>query len=250
MEEVSSMATQHAGGRSRETGHERTAHDLKERGGELIDDAREQAGRLGDQAKGQARSQIEEQKEHATDQLGVITSALRKTSSNLREEEHETVASYIDQAARQVDKLSSYLRNHSVGDLFAEVEGYARREPALFLGGAVLLGLFGARFMKSSAERDRGYATTRQRGFDRGIYGRSEFDRPARMRPQRPEYSGGFERQAETTFREERGYTGVHGTSGATMPDPTGSSRSAGERPGTESTTFGSEQRPEGRRER
>jgi hypothetical protein len=34
------------------------------------------------------------------------------------------------------------------------VEDFARRQPALFIGGAFMLGLLGARFLKSSAQTD------------------------------------------------------------------------------------------------
>ena len=51
------------------------------------------------------------------------------------------------------------------------MERYARQQPALFLGGAFVLGLLGARFLKSTAQReddsegggyggDRGYGST------------------------------------------------------------------------------------------
>jgi hypothetical protein len=57
---------------------------------------------------------------------------------------------YILQAADQVDNLAAFLNNRDVGDLLQEVEGFARRQPAVFVGGAFALGVLGARFLKSS----------------------------------------------------------------------------------------------------
>lgn len=37
-------------------------------------------------------------------------------------------------------------------ELAADVEGFTRRQPALFMGGAFVLGLTTARFLKSSRE--------------------------------------------------------------------------------------------------
>ena len=59
---------------------------------------------------------------------------------------------YVDQAADQVERLSEYVRERDVVQIAGDVEKFARREPALFLGGAFVLGLCAARFLKSSAQ--------------------------------------------------------------------------------------------------
>jgi hypothetical protein len=52
-------------------------------------------------------------------------------------------------AADQLQQVAGYLREHDVKQLVREVESFARREPVLFAGGTFLLGLIGARFLKS-----------------------------------------------------------------------------------------------------
>ena len=119
------------------------------------DQAQEKASQLASQAKEQASSQLSKQKERATGQLDSISSALHQTTGNLRKENQEPVANYVEKAAHQVDHFSDYLRTHSASELVSEVKRYARRDPSLFLGGAMLVGLAGARFFKSSASKQQ-----------------------------------------------------------------------------------------------
>lgn len=130
-----------------------------------MDDAREKVREKTSEKAHQLREKAEEglssQKHRATDQISSVSSALRDTSANLRNRDQDSIAGIVESAAEQVDRLSGYVRDRSVGELVDEVEDIARREPALFLGGAALLGIFGARFLKSSERR-------RMRTSDRG----------------------------------------------------------------------------------
>jgi hypothetical protein len=82
--------------------------------------------------------------------MGTVAGAVRRTSEQLREQEQGMVADYAESAAEQLDRFSAYLRNTDVDELWSEVEGFARRQPAIFLGGALLLGFFGARLLRAS----------------------------------------------------------------------------------------------------
>jgi hypothetical protein len=62
----------------------------------------------------------------------------------------------IRQAAEGLDHVSGAVRTRDLDDLMESVEGFARRQPVVFLGSAVLAGFGLARFVKSSAERRRG----------------------------------------------------------------------------------------------
>ncbi len=118
--------------------------------------AQQKAGELAGQAKQKAQSQVETQKSRATDQLGHVVKALRQTGDNLRSEEQEKMATYTDKAADQVESISGYLEGRSPQELMQETERFARRDPALFIGGAFALGILGARFLKSSSPSGSG----------------------------------------------------------------------------------------------
>ena len=68
----------------------------------------------------------------------------------LRDQHEQRASQYVDQAAEQLERFGGYLRSADVHDMADRVEDAARRQPALFLGGMLALGLAGARFLKSS----------------------------------------------------------------------------------------------------
>jgi hypothetical protein len=96
----------------------------------------------------QVQTQAEDRKDQAANSLGSVAQSLRTASQQLNEQ--EGVARYMERAANQVDNLASFLNSHDVADMMDELEHFARRQPAVFVGGAFALGVLGARFLKSS----------------------------------------------------------------------------------------------------
>jgi len=156
------------------------AGQVKETVGQVADQAQQAAGQAVDQARQQVSSRLVDQKDRAADGLTNVAQALRQTSQQLRAQDQQAVTSYIENAASQVERVSDYLKNNDLGGLIDDVERFARRQPALFLGGTFVLGLLGARFLKSSrptpavggsyggntalAQRQPGYSTGYQDG--------------------------------------------------------------------------------------
>lgn len=102
-------------------------------------------------AADQAGESVMGTKERAADGLGSVGKALRSSGEGLGEE-GDAIRGYVDQVADRVDGLSDYVRTRDAGQMLSDVERMARREPALFIGGAFVLGLFTARFLKSTSE--------------------------------------------------------------------------------------------------
>lgn len=111
------------------------------------------ASGLMDRVRERATAQLSTQKDRATDGLGSVAQAVRQSTQHLRENKQDAIAQYVDKAADQIDRLSAQLRNRDVGELVDEVQRFARRQPALFVGTAFALGVIGARFLKSSSDR-------------------------------------------------------------------------------------------------
>ncbi len=65
------------------------------------------------------------------------------------------MAGYARQAASSLDRVADAVSQQSVDDVVETIEHFARRQPAAFVGGAVLTGFALARFAKSSADRRR-----------------------------------------------------------------------------------------------
>ena len=111
-----------------------------------VADAAKQAGE-------KVASRLDIQKDRTAEGLGSVAQALRQTSDQLRNDNrgggmHE----YVSSAASQVERFSDYLRSTNTRELVNGVEQFARQQPALFIGGAFMLGLIGARFLKSTSQ--------------------------------------------------------------------------------------------------
>jgi len=121
---------------------------------QVADRVQSTAGQVAEQVQQQATSRIDEQKERASGGLGSLAQAVRQTGQELRrQDEGSAVAQYADSAAQQLERMASYLRTRDAAQLFDEAEDLARRQPALFLGGALTLGFLGARFLMASGQR-------------------------------------------------------------------------------------------------
>jgi hypothetical protein len=118
----------------------------------------EVAAQLARSAEGLVNSQVSKQAGKGATDLGEVASALRKTSEGM---ENNMIAPYVVKAADQVERASHYLRNANLRDVARTVEDFAKREPALFLGGAFALGLMGSRFLNSSPEHRRAQEAAR-----------------------------------------------------------------------------------------
>jgi len=126
-------------------------HQAVEQGKQAVQHGKEMAGGLLDKAREQVKTQLVTQKDNAASGLNDVAEALSVSSSHLQEHGQEAVAQLGDRAAEKITQFSGYLREHDLDDVVHEVESFARRQPELFIGAAVLLGLVAARFLKSSA---------------------------------------------------------------------------------------------------
>ena len=131
------------------------------------------AGRAGERVA----SGLDSGKDRAADELCRVADALRQTGNQLRDDNGGgAIQGYIGSAATQVDRLSSYVRSTSMREMVNSVEQFARQQPTLFVGGAFMLGLIGARFLKSSAESGSSRSTSmggREVDADSDVQGRA-----------------------------------------------------------------------------
>jgi hypothetical protein len=155
----------------------------------IADQAQETAGQVAEQAKQQAVAQISTQKEHAAGSLDAVAQALRQSGDQLRSKQQEPLANLAGTAAQRIEDFSGYVRNTDVNDMIRDVEAFARRQPAAFLGGAFTLGVLAARFLKSSSQKeaDQGGVgsgrTPSYRGYSANPYstsGTSRYPAPSR----------------------------------------------------------------------
>ncbi len=145
---------------------------VKQGSQQALQQTQQTAGQVAGQAKDQARSMFETQKGQITDQASKISQALRQGGENLQTQNVGPAATVLNTAAERLDGFSSYLQGRNADQLVQEAESFARRNSAVFLGGAFALGLLAARFLKSSAPSS-GYSSSRYGG---QRYGASSYD--------------------------------------------------------------------------
>jgi len=119
-------------------------------GQKILAQTKETAGQAIDRAKEQVKSQITDRKDKAAGSLSGAVRALEATGQQFRNEDLAFVANYADSLTGQVRHASDYLRDRNVDDITRDVEDWARKNPSLFIGGAFVLGIALARFLKSS----------------------------------------------------------------------------------------------------
>ena len=121
---------------------------------DLLQHAKQATGEIVNQVQQQAGSQIARQKESAATDLNQVVQAVRRFGESLGQEEGGPIARYAaeygDKAAQSLERFSNYIREQDPKQLLNDVQNFGRRQPALLLGGAFLLGLAGARLIKSS----------------------------------------------------------------------------------------------------
>jgi len=133
-----------------------TGEQIADKAGQVASQAKDALGDTVGKVRDQAISQVDAQKSRATNALGSIAQAVRQTAENLRQQDQAPIAGYAESAADQIERFSTYLNNRDMADMSIEVQRFARRQPAIFLGGALLAGMLAARFLKSSSQQAQG----------------------------------------------------------------------------------------------
>lgn len=125
-------------------------------GQDLLQQAKQTTNEVVNQVQQQASSQLNRQKESAASELSTVVNAVRRFGETLTNEGQGPIArmaaQYGDKAADGLDRVAKYLREQDPKRLLNDVQNFGRRQPALLIGGAFLLGFAGARIIKSSMD--------------------------------------------------------------------------------------------------
>lgn len=134
----------------------------QQEGQQLSQQTQQAAGQVAQQAKSTASNQ----KQNVAQNLSGVSQALQQSGQQLQKQGQGVAAQALDGAAGQVGRFAQYLENTSVEQMVGEVQDLARRDPAIFLGGAFALGFILSRFLKSSPP-----GSNRQSQSGQGRYG-------------------------------------------------------------------------------
>jgi hypothetical protein len=165
------MSTNYPPGRDPGRGVGEQAKQAASSAGQKIKESAEQ---LKDQAKERAEQKFGEKKQGAVSEIQNLASALRQTAENYQQ--GGRTGELLDAAAQKLERLGSNLESKNLNNIVDDVQTFARRNPAAFLGGALALGFLAARFLKASNPTQRygssqGYRTSELYGRESELYG-------------------------------------------------------------------------------
>lgn len=104
-----------------------------------VEGLRHEAAGIGREARGAVEDSLSSARHMAADNVHRAAEALHAAAGNMGR--GDTVGSLIDAAATRLDSASDALRGRDLGRLVQDVNAFARRQPALFIGGALLAGI-------------------------------------------------------------------------------------------------------------
>jgi hypothetical protein len=87
----------------------------------------------------------------AAEGLDSAAGAVNAVGDRLRENNLGELSQYTDQAADQIEKLATWLRTTTPEEIAHDIEDFAKKQPAVFVAGALALGLIGVRFLRSTS---------------------------------------------------------------------------------------------------
>ncbi len=130
------------------TGNKTTADAAGQKAKDLRDEVMDTARNVRDTAVEEGTARAEGAKKSLADEVSSVGKALRKASDELRDGSPQERA--FSQVAETVAEFADSVRNKDLGEMFNDVNHFARRNPAVFLGGAALLGFAAARMAKAT----------------------------------------------------------------------------------------------------
>lgn len=111
---------------------------------------KEKAQQVAGEARGQVETSLDKGRRRAASTLSGVAQSLVQSS----EQTDGATRSVVERAGRELQRFSDFIDNTPPREMYARAERFARQQPGLFLGGAFVLGLVAARFLKSSQSAD------------------------------------------------------------------------------------------------
>lgn len=112
-----------------------------------------------DQGKHMAGEAAQKGAERAVTAADSTSSALRRAADDV-EGDNQMIGAALRKGAETIERAAQSLRGGDISRLVEDLNGFARRQPALFLGGSVALGFALARVGKTAIEENLEHGPT------------------------------------------------------------------------------------------
>jgi len=116
--------------------------------------AKTQARDMADTVSTEATNYANQARDTAADEVKGVASALRTAADEMRSGSPQERS--FSQLADGLADVSDSMRGKDLGEMVSDLNGFAKRNPMAFLGGAALLGFVATRFAKASSDAPRG----------------------------------------------------------------------------------------------
>jgi hypothetical protein len=123
---------------------------LEDVGAAIKRESRQVAG----EARAAAQKMASDQRDALADYVSALAEAANRGADDLESKGYERSASTVARTAEEVGGFARRLQEREPGELWEDVEGFAREHPALVFGAGFALAFGVTRFLKSSGESD------------------------------------------------------------------------------------------------
>ncbi|WP_311063268.1 hypothetical protein [Halomonas sp. DWK9] len=103
-----------------------------------------------DAAREQAESAFYSQRDNAAKHTHTFGTVLKNAADEFDRQDQPFCSEQARKLADHTERFSQHLRDKDLRTLCRDAEEYGRREPALFIGGAIAAGFLVTRFLRSS----------------------------------------------------------------------------------------------------
>ena len=127
-----------------------SATGIRDQAARAADDAKGAVASIAEQARARLNDIVGQQKAAGADKIAGVAKAAHSAAGDL-DETNPGMARLVRTAADNVDRIAEDVRSRDIGEVFATLAGFGRKQPVAFFGGAVLAGFLLSRFFKSDA---------------------------------------------------------------------------------------------------
>jgi ElaB/YqjD/DUF883 family membrane-anchored ribosome-binding protein len=108
-----------------------------------------------DAVRSAAESLLEERKRQVAERVGGIAEALHSAAHSLEHSQNTLIARYVGDTADRVEDFSRQVRDRRWNEIVSDTEDFARRQPTLFVLGAMATGFLVGRFLWARTSEQR-----------------------------------------------------------------------------------------------
>jgi len=123
--------------------------DLKDAASAATGDARRYAGAMASDAAAAFTDAVESNKAAGADAIASVARSAKSAADNI-EKQSPQLASLVRNTADGVERISTDIRDRSMGEIIDSISDFAKRQPTAFFGCGILAGVVLARFLGSS----------------------------------------------------------------------------------------------------